>query len=689
MLGVTALQSARSQDAVTCFEKAVEGAPANALFANNHGVALRACGQAAAAEAAFRRAIALDPALIDAHCNLGNALCDAGDAPGAVSAYSAALSLDPGNATARKGLAAASRLGGDLEQAASLYAGLLAEHPADSDTHNNLGVVAMERGDPNVAIRCYQAALGINPNNLESLNNLSVAMLAKGDGAGAETVLRQLLAMQPESGTALGNLGNALRRQGKYEEAADAYRRAITARPEPGLTFRLATLLPVIAASTAGLKMSRRKLESAIDELETADISIDDPVNEVGITHFHLSYHDEPNRAINSRIAQLYRRACPGLAYAAPHCQAPRRAGGRLRVGFVSRHFRDHAVGWCYHRLMRTLPRDAIEVVAFTFHDDGDPLWRAIAADVDRAIVLPPTLSAAREGIACERLDVLVYTDIGMEPLTYFLAFSRLAPVQCVTNGHPDTTGIPTLDYFVSSGPLEAPDAAAHYSETLVALDGVLVDYDRPECPDPLRGRAAFGLPEGATLYVCPQSLFKLHPDMDSPLARILAGDPDAKLVVFHGPEPHWWTLLERRWRDVFGENIERVQILPRQSYSDFLNILALADVVLDTWPFCGGNTAYQALAMGAPIVTRPGRFARGRSTMALYRKLGIEELIAATPGNYAELALRLGTQPDWRADIVGRIEAGSGRLFGDTGAAAAFGRFLLDIGTSAGVEAG
>ena len=318
--------------------------------------------------------------------------------------------------------------------------------------------------------------------------------------------------------------------------------------------------------------------------------------------------------------------------------------------------------------------------MAFTFSGEDDPVWRAISADVDDAIVVPESLAAARDRISYEELDVLIFTDIGMEPLTYFLAFARLAPVQCVTNGHPDTTGIPTIDYFLSSGPLENPDTATHYSEQLAALDDVLVDYDRPAMPSPLRSREYFGLSEDATLYVCAQSLFKIHPDMDTAFANILANDPNGRLIVFAGPEPQWWQLLHRRWRRIFGDNIERVQLVKRQTYSDFLNILAVADLILDTWPFCGGNTAYQGLAMGTPIVTMPGRFARGRSTMALYRKMGIPELVANSPQSYSEIALRLGTQRKWRAEIAARIANRSDCLFGDSAAVDAFAGFLSTV---------
>ncbi len=682
MLGVIAAGRGHHHDAFVFFEKAVACAPRNASFLNNLGVSARAIGDTAYAEKVFQEALAIDPELLDAHCNLGNSLFDRNDISGAKAHYVSALKSQPSHRTAQLGLAQIFRRRGDLKRATEIYQSLVSAFPSDITVRNNLGVVRMESGALSEALEHYSVSLNIDPNNQETLNNMAVAFLADGNTAVAEATLRRLITLNPESPEAYGNLGNVLRRQGRYEDAASSYRAALQVRPDPGVRIRLATLLPVIPSSIHAMAEAREKTESAIDALLAEKIHIDDPINEVGITNFHLSYHDEDNRVLNGKIARLYAKACPTLEFVAPHCKKPeRRTNRKIKVGFVSRYLRNHAVGWCYHRILRHLSREKIHVSAFTFLDDNDPVWRAIAEDVDNAVILPNGLIQARERLAREKLDVLVYTDIGMEPLTYFLAFSRLAPVQCVTNGHPDTTGIPAIDYFISSAPLEQPDASAYYSEELAALDGVLVDYDRPVRPYPLKLRDAFGLPENATLYVCPQSLFKIHPDMDSAFAEILKRDPKASIIVFEGPEPHWSDLLKQRWAKQFGENIERVQILKRQSLTNFLNILCVTDVLLDTWPFSGGNTAYQGLAMGVPIVTFPSRFARGRSTMALYERLEISELIAATSESYIDIALRLGTNRAWRSKLGKRIQDRCDRLFEDHAAADSFAQFLLRAG--------
>src|SRR3546814_6346489 len=96
--------------------------------------------------------------------------------------------------------------------------------------------------------------------------------------------------------------------------------------------------------------------------------------------------------------------------------------------------------------------------------------------------------------------------------------------------------------------------------------------------PDPFEPRAAFGLPEDATLYLCPQSLFKIHPEMDAAFAAILHRDPRARLVIFRGTDDHATERLLERWRDALDAGMDRFVVLPRMRLNGFLNVLALAD---------------------------------------------------------------------------------------------------------------
>jgi predicted O-linked N-acetylglucosamine transferase (SPINDLY family) len=220
-----------------------------------------------------------------------------------------------------------------------------------------------------------------------------------------------------------------------------------------------------------------------------------------------------------------------------------------------------------------------------------------------------------------------------MAPFTYFLAFARLAPVQAVTWGHPVTTGIANIDYFVSSAPAEPAGAVRHYGERLIELPVMSNSYARP-LPLPHAARAELGLPEAGTVYLCPQSLFKLHPDFDGLLAAILARDPAGAIVLLAPAQPlHAARLLARLARHVPPAALKRVRFAPWLAYDRFLALIAAADVMLDPIVFGGGNTSYEALALGIPVVTLAGTFLRGRLTLGMYRQMGFDDLVPLHSG--------------------------------------------------------
>ena len=304
------------------------------------------------------------------------------------------------------------------------------------------------------------------------------------------------------------------------------------------------------------------------------------------------------------------------------------------------------------------------------FHAGGkvDAASAAIDRSADRAIRLPDRLAAARQRIAAEALDVLFDPDIGEASLTYLLAFARLAPVQCVTWGIPVTTGIPTMDYFLSSAALEPEGSEVHYTERLHRFRHLPAYFHPPAAPPGTLTRAALGIEADARLYVCPQSLFKLHPDYDAILGEILRRDPGGRLVLIEGQSARW----SRDWCERFARACpdvsERVRCVRRLSNAEFLDLLCMADALLDSLPFGGGTTSYAALGLGAPIVTLPGAFMRGRVTYGCYQQLGVTDCVAASPEAYVELAVHLANTPAWRAELGARLTAERARLFEDLG---------------------
>jgi predicted O-linked N-acetylglucosamine transferase (SPINDLY family) len=289
---------------------------------------------------------------------------------------------------------------------------------------------------------------------------------------------------------------------------------------------------------------------------------------------------------------------------------------------------------------------------------------RLIAASADAWVSIASRVPTAQSQIAEQELDVLYYTDIGIDGPTYYLAHARLAPVQCVTWGHPLTTGIPTLDYFISSEHLEPPGSEVQYSEKLVRLPHLANYYYRPTPPFSTKTRRDFGLADDVHAYGCPQSLFKLHPDDDDVFGRILRRDPRGRLVLVEGNFPSWTQRLLARFRRAMPDVCDRVQFVPTQQPRDFARLLASVDVLLDPLVFGGGDSSYQSFAVGAPVVTLPSGFLRGRITYALYRQMGVDDLIAHDADDYVERAVRLANDRAWRDDVQAKILAAGDKIF-------------------------
>ncbi|MGE4221551.1 MAG: hypothetical protein AB7G39_19070, partial [Alphaproteobacteria bacterium] len=475
------------------------------------------------------------------------------------------------------------------------------------------------------------------------------------------------------------NAGNALARQDRTDEAREAYGRALGLGAPEGLRFRRDLLLPVIAASAAQMTAARQRYAAGLAALEADPPPLRDPVVEAGGSRFFLAYAGMDDRPLQARLAHLYLRCRPDLGWVAPHCRpgAVRRPG-RRRIVVVSRFLFDHSIGRLAEGLLLRLARQA----DLSLFDAGpvpdDAVHRRLVSGAASHAQLPDDLAEARAMIATAEADLVFYPEIGMHAPTYFLAFARLAPVQCVSYGHPVTTGIPTVDAFLSCAAAEVDAADADYSERLVRLPGLPFAFARPPEPDDRRDRADFGLPPSGALYLMAQNLFKLHPDMDAAFAAILKADPAGHVVLLDGHDSRWSAALRKRFSATLGGAAGRILFLPRQGHSGFMRLLQLADVGLDSFPFSGGTTTYQALAMGLPVVTLPGRYLRGRVSLAIYERMGLRDCVARDAADYAGIATRLATDAGYAAAMRRRIGAKAAGIFDDAAFLEAAEAFLM-----------
>ena len=430
---------------------------------------------------------------------------------------------------------------------------------------------------------------------------------------------------------------------------------------------RLIDTLPQVGMTGAELAAARDWFEAELDRLLAAPPAIADPLRAIHRTAFFLCYQGRNDRAANERLASLFLRASPGLAHRAAGLDARAAPRGRKPVvGVVSAHLGRHSVGVWYRDLVRLLiETDRFETVLFAYGGGVDPRLEAAAAARGAFVALGPTLAEARASIEARRPHLLLYTDVGLHPFTYFLAFSRLAPVQALLVGHPCTSGIPSIDYFVSNRYQDGEGAQAHYSERLVRLPSIGVYVARTDPPPAPVSRAALGWERRNRYYVCPMMLQKLHPDFDAALAAILRRDPRGRLVLFaDAKRPLWQRQLEQRFAAVMPDVAGRIAFRPFAPKQEFLSILLAADCVLDPFHFSGGVTTYAALSLGVPVVTLPGELFRSRMTAGMYAQAGIDDCVARSPEHYVELALACAADPGLRAGLRARLLAAAPALF-------------------------
>ena len=635
---------------------------------------LLAAGDFGGLEALARRALDRDQSDLAAQTMLGVALQRQQRLPEALGALQAALAI-------RRDAERCYRLGDVchdlgrrsealdwLNEAVTLDAGhFLARY--------TLAVVLQDLGRHAEAVPHYEWALTQQPQHAKALNNLGVALQNVGRLDAAIDAYRRAVAANPQHAGAVANLSGLLADHGDTAGARRCLAPSLNPAAPTALDLRAALLLPVIAESRQEIDDARAAMDVALDRLLERPPRLSDPLREIGRTPFYLAYHGLPNRTLLEKLAAVYRRACPELT----QVTAPDRpaAGSRIRVGFASFLLYDHSVGRVVEGLVEHLPRDRFEVVVvFLGGMHRDFLAEKLARTADRAVECAYVVRDAQRVIADLGLDVLCVPDFGMDPLAYFVSFSRLAPVQCTTWGHPDTSGLASIDYYVSTEHWEPPGSEAHYSERLVRLPGVASPAYYPR-PSTTPGRALIS-PGGLSIF-CPQSLFKLHPDFDTLAGRVLKELPTAKLYLVDGGVPAWRERLQRRLAGAIEAAERRIVWLPKMSREDYTATLAAADLVLDPPHFCGGNTSLEALAAGKPIVTLPGQLARSRFTAGFYAHMGFTDLTATSADDYVAIAVRLGSEPAFRAAASETIRARQLSLFSDRRVVDEWARFLVD----------
>jgi protein O-GlcNAc transferase len=676
---------------------AVLATPDSALAQYAVAVCLDESGDKAAAIKHLRHAIECDPSLAKARRLLGVLLLEQGDADAAIASLREAVALEPQNPEGWNSLGTALHHANQLDEADATYRRALALNPDFARAECNLAVLQRDQGHPDLAEATLRACIARRPAATAyrpAYTALADLLRARHDldEAARFYLASAKLAPNDSSGDLL-DLGLVFSERGDHVQARKAYAHALRQSPH-SLRAWLATqlTLPMIYADAVHVAQSRAEYVHGLATLESeldgriAGLSWQQVADGLIWSNFFLAYQGENDRELQERYAALAARSLDSVdpSWRAPLPTGPIH-GRRIRIGFVSAMLRDGTVGQYFSRWLTDLDREHFEVCFYPLGSNVDSVTAAIHARADRVrpfVGGDATPSVIAPVIRNERLDVLVYPEVGMDQVTFALAALRLAPRQCAAWGHPVTTGHATIDHIFSCDVMEPAGAEAHYTERLIRLPGIGTRFARPALPPPAE-RETFSLPRDAVLLLCPQSLFKIHPDNDSMMARVLAANPKAVLVLFAGRHPVITDQFMRRLEKCFEQHgiaiRERTRVLPQISHEGYLAINLACDAMLDTVRWSGGHTSVDALDCGLPVVTLPGAMMRGRQSAGMLKLIGVEELVATDADDYVRIATQLCADSERRDAVSARIRENSNRLFDDPAPIAALQAFYRD----------
>ncbi len=633
-------------EAIDCWQNLLQHRPHDAAAYNNLGALLATHGQCDEAAQCWRRALELKPDFAEAHNNLA-ALLESQD------------QLDEAERNCRRAIAL---------------------RPDFAEAHGNLAGVLTRQNKLVEAVAAYRRALELRPDFAEMYNNLGGVLEKVGQFDEAADCSRRALEIKPHLAEATINLGMLLAEQGKVAEARECYRQALEIAPDnPVWKLSLLSLCPNVFNSNEEIDNYRQRLLAELEAFDAGTIGHDFPSQATlgCMPSFNLQYQGRDDRKIRAAYARLFRNCFAS--------EQPRGSTGPAKIGFVVTNRHERAFVKSIGAVLERMNPERFELVVFGAERGVSGLREAVRGEHIRFVSLPSQLERSAATIREERLDVLYYWEIGTDFTNYFLPYYRLAPVQCTSWGIQVTSGIPQVDFYLSSALLEPADAAEQYSEQLVLASTLLTFQQRVAVSASPKTREDFGLSSDRHVYLCVQQLRKFHPDFDALLAGILRRDPQG--IVVTADDRHGDFLgaqLRRRFVATMPDVAERIVFLPPQPPDDYLSLVAAADVLLDPLHYGGVNSSYDGFSLGQPIVTLPAGCQRGRYTLACYKKMGIADCVATDAEHYVEIALRLGTDPAFRAEVIEKIRRASPLLFDDLAAVSEHERIFAELATEA-----
>lgn len=651
-LALRCKQAGESEQAKQLYIRVLEQQPGNAPALYNLATIARESGDRELALRLSTRAVTLRPERPEFHAAHALDLEAAGQRDKAVSEYQTSLRLDANCVDALYNYGNTLKAQGSFSDAITCFQKALAQKPDHSFARNNLGNAYLASGRLAEAAACFETGFEQQPDSFMALLNLATVSRRQGDPARAETLLRRAIQLHPHKPIASSNLGDLLLSANRLGEAVQCLEAAARHAPDLGeLHINLGRAYAAQGRFDEALRCYKWALavqpQSALGHA-------------IILFVFHYSPEFDPKALAAEHRRWADRHAAPWFPAGKRHTNQPD-PERKLRVGYVSPDLREHPVGYFMAPVLAARDPKQIEAVCYVWGKTDSwterirphaSLWRTAdgLGDAELAGLIEQ-----------DRIDILVDLS-GYTAGNRLLVFARKpAPVQVSWLGYFNTTGMQAMDYLIVDEHLAPLDEEAPFVEVPLRIPGCYLAYEIPDNAPPVAPAPC--LDRGFVTYGCFNNPSKIGLHVVSVWCEILQRNPAARLVMKN------YAFADEGSRKLYQDHFEscgivaeRVDLLGPSTPQQVLSFYSQVDIALDPFPYNGGTTTCEALAMGVPVITMRGDRFVSRVGSTIVDNAGLGGLITHSPAEYVEKAVELGRNPallaDMRANMRTRLAA-------------------------------
>jgi predicted O-linked N-acetylglucosamine transferase (SPINDLY family) len=604
----------------------------------------------------YARAIRLNPDYADCHYLMANTQVEIGNFEGAVERYNFAIELKPDFPAAYNNRGNALRELGRIDEAISSFRRAIELQPEYCAAYGNLGVAFLDKRSLDDALVCFDKAIQIDPLGVDFYNNRATALYELDRIEAAIDDFRRAIEIEPGHLSAYRNLANALLQIGRLEEALVCFSAVIRINPQADFVVGIIRHIKMRICDWTNFESDREALELKILNSERAVM----PWISIGLT-------ESPR--LQFLAAKLYspERLSDELPFDGgalkQRLQAPPGSGSRVKIGYYSADFHDHATSHLIADTLEYHDKNLFEILLFSFGpilEDG--MQTRLATTVDQFF---DVRQKSDSEIAAFSRDLAVDVAVDLKGYTQHsrpgIFAARCAPIQVGFLGYPGTMGAKFIDYIFADRVLIPDGLASFYSEKVVRLPGSYQPNDsRRTISNRQFSRLEFGLPEGGFVFCCFNNNYKILPETFDLWMRIIL-KVEGSVLWLLGDNP---SAIRNLYNEAESRGVSKSRIVfaERAPHDIHLARHRLADLYLDTFPCNAHTSASDSLWAGLPLITRVGETFASRVAASLLSVLGLQELIAETKDDYFSLAITFATDVSRLNAIRERLEANKRR---------------------------